>query len=153
VVSRDVRFEEGRALKRSLESRDSIEEVPETQIDVLEGAQPHVSSTPVSGVTGSPCTASSSQLHRVHAKGAEISGSQCVGMRFETEIPGNRDLTSLLVTPGKRKPRWFQETLKEAKENVGEPRGLFRESRALDRLGSYLAMVTSITETEPKTFA
>jgi hypothetical protein len=40
VVSRDVRFEEGRAFRRSLESRDSIEEVSETQIDVLEGAQP-----------------------------------------------------------------------------------------------------------------
>jgi hypothetical protein len=40
VVSRDVRFEEGRAFRRSLESRDSIEEVMETQIGVLEGAQP-----------------------------------------------------------------------------------------------------------------
>jgi hypothetical protein len=38
VVSRDVRFEEGRAFRRSLESRDNIEEVPETQIDVSEGA-------------------------------------------------------------------------------------------------------------------
>jgi hypothetical protein len=42
VVSRDVRFEEGRAFRRSLESRDSIEEILETQIDVSEGAQPQV---------------------------------------------------------------------------------------------------------------
>jgi hypothetical protein len=40
VVSKDVRFEEGRALRRSLESRDNIEEVSKIQIDVSEGAQP-----------------------------------------------------------------------------------------------------------------
>jgi hypothetical protein len=69
VVSRDVRFEEGRAFRRSLESRDNVEEFPETQIDVSEGAQPQVSSTPVSEVTGSPCTASGSQLQGVQARG------------------------------------------------------------------------------------
>jgi hypothetical protein len=153
VVSRDVRFEEGRAFRRSLESRDSIEEVPETQIDVSEGAQPQVSSAPVSGVTGSPCTTSGSQLQRFQAEGAEASGSQSVGIRSEAETLGRGDITSPLVTPGKRKPRWFQETLKEAKENVGEPKRLFRESRAPERLGSYLAMVTSITDSEPMTFA
>jgi hypothetical protein len=42
---------------------------------------------------------------------------------------------------------------KEAKENVGEPKRQFRESRPPERLGSYLAMVTSITDTEPQTFA
>jgi hypothetical protein len=75
VVSRDVRFEEGRAFRRSLESRDSIEEVPETQMDVSEGTQSQVSSAPFSGVKGSPCTTSGSQLERVHAEGAEASGS------------------------------------------------------------------------------
>jgi hypothetical protein len=64
-VSRDVRFEEGRDFRRSLESRVSSEEDAETQIDVLEGAQPQVSSTPVSGVTWSLCTALGSQLQRV----------------------------------------------------------------------------------------
>jgi len=75
VVSRDVRFEEGRDFKRSLESRNSIEEVVETQIDVSKGAQPQVSSTPVSGVTGSPCIASGSQLQGVQAEGVEASRS------------------------------------------------------------------------------
>jgi hypothetical protein len=73
-------------------------------------------------------------------------------MRSEKETRGHIDLTSPLVTSGKRKPRWFQETLKEAKGNVGEPKGLFRESRAPDRFGSYLVMVTSITTTNPETF-
>jgi hypothetical protein len=65
---------------------------------------------------------------------------------------GHGDATSPLVTPGKRKPRWFQETLKEAMENVGEPKRLMRESIEPKRLGSYLAMVTSITDAEPTTF-
>ena len=43
--------------------------------------------------------------------------------------------------------------MKEAKENVGEPKRLFRESRAPERLGSYLVMVTSIIDTELETFA
>jgi hypothetical protein len=60
VVRKEVRFEEGRTFRRSLEPRDSIEEVAETRNDVSEGAQPRVSSTPVSGVTGSPCTTSAS---------------------------------------------------------------------------------------------
>jgi hypothetical protein len=42
VVRRDVRFEEGRAFRRSLKSRDGIQEVPKTQINVSEGAQPLV---------------------------------------------------------------------------------------------------------------
>ena len=74
-------------------------------------------------------------------------------MRSEAETLGRKDITFPLVTIGKRKPRWFQEILKESKESVGEPQGLFKERRAPDRLGSYLAMVMSITDTEPETFA
>jgi hypothetical protein len=46
-VSRDVRFEEDRSFQRSLESRVGIEDDAEASIDVSEGAQPQVSSTPV----------------------------------------------------------------------------------------------------------
>jgi len=42
--------------------------------------------------------------------------------------------------------------LKEAKEYVGKPKKLMRESKAPKRFGSYLAMVTSITDYEPATF-
>jgi hypothetical protein len=68
-------FQEGRDFRRSLELRDSIEEVLETQIDVLEGAQPQVSSAPVSGVTESSCTTSGTQLQGVQVEGVEASGS------------------------------------------------------------------------------
>jgi hypothetical protein len=42
--------------------------------------------------------------------------------------------------------------LKEAKENVGEPKSHIRESRPPVRFGAYLALVTSIADTEPQTF-
>jgi hypothetical protein len=40
VVRRDVRFEEGRVFRRSLESRDKVEEVPQLQSDASQGTQP-----------------------------------------------------------------------------------------------------------------
>jgi hypothetical protein len=57
VVSRDVRFEEDKAFVRSLESRVGVEDDAELPVAVSEGAQLQISSTPVSGVTGSPCIA------------------------------------------------------------------------------------------------
>jgi len=74
-VSIYVRFEEGRAFQRSLESRVNVEDDAEAPIDVSEGAQPQVSGTPVSRVTESPCTASGSQSEDVQTGGAEASGS------------------------------------------------------------------------------
>jgi hypothetical protein len=60
VVSRDVRFEEDRDFQRSLESRVRFKDDAEVPIDVLEGEQPQVSGTLVSGVTWSPCITSRS---------------------------------------------------------------------------------------------
>jgi hypothetical protein len=159
VVNRDVRFEEDKTFARSLESRVGIEDDTELLVAISEGAQPQTSGTPVSGVTGSPCTASGSQSEQFQSdgaqtsEGAQASGSQSVETSPEAVTLGQRDLTSLLTTSGKRKPRWFQETLKEAKENVGDPKSQIRESRPPVKLGAYLALVTSIRDTEPQTFA
>jgi hypothetical protein len=57
-----------------------------------------------------------------------------------------------LTTSGKRRPRWFQETLKEAIENVGEPKSQIRQRRPPVILGAYLALVTTIRDIEPQTF-
>jgi hypothetical protein len=79
-------------------------------------------------VTRSPCTASGSQSEHVQSDGAQTSegvqtsGSQSVEVSPEAITLGQRNLTSPLTTSGKRRPRWFQETLKEAIENVGEPK-------------------------------
>jgi hypothetical protein len=154
VVSRDVRFEEDRAFARSLESSRADEvdaELPD--IADSEGAQPQLSGTPFSEVTGSPCTALESQVQHVQSDGAQTSGSQSVAASPEAISLGQRDLTSPLTTPGKRKPRWFQETLKEAIENVGEPKDQVRQRRPPVRLGAYLALVTTVRDSEPETFA
>jgi hypothetical protein len=60
VVNKDVRFEEDKAFQRSLELRVGVEDDAESSIAVLEGAQPQISNALVSGVRGSPCTASGS---------------------------------------------------------------------------------------------
>jgi hypothetical protein len=159
VVSRDVRFEEDRAFARSPESRVGVEDDVELPVAVSEGAQPRLLGTPVSWVTGSPCIASGSQLEHVQSNGAQTSegvqssGSQSVEMSLEVVTLGQRGLTSPLTASGKRRPRWFQETLKEARENVGEPKSQFKERRPPVRLGAYLALVTSIRDTETQTFA
>jgi hypothetical protein len=88
VVSRYVRFEEGRSFQRSFESRVSVEDDAEAPIGVSEGAQPHDSGTSVLGVTGSPCTASGSQSEGVQLEGVEASGSQSVETRPEENTLG-----------------------------------------------------------------
>jgi hypothetical protein len=159
VVSRDVRFEEDRTFARSLESRVGVEDDAELPVVVSEGAQPQTSVTPVSGVTGSPCTTSGSQSEQFQSdgaqtsKGAKTSGSQSVETSPEAVTLGQRDLTSPLTASAKRRPRWFQETLKEARENVGEPKSQIKESKPPVILGAYLALVTSIRDIEPQTFA
>jgi hypothetical protein len=49
MVRKYVIFEDGISFQRSLESRFSIEDETKAHIDVLEGAQPQVYSTLVSG--------------------------------------------------------------------------------------------------------
>jgi hypothetical protein len=139
-------------LLRDLESRVGVEDDAELPVAVLEGAQPQQSGTPVSGVTGSQSEHVQSDGAQT-SEGVQTSGSQSVEASPEAITLGQRDLISPLTTSGKRRPRWFQETLKEARENVGEPKSQIRERRPPVRLGAYLALVTSIRDTEPQTFA
>jgi hypothetical protein len=62
-------------------------------------------------------------------------------MSLEAVTLGKREITSPLTTLGKRRPIWFQETLKDATENVGDPKTHIRESRPLVRFGAYFALV------------
>jgi hypothetical protein len=104
-------------------------------------------------VTSPPSTTSGSQMPGIQTIGAHALGSQTTLQRSVDETKGHEETTPPEVTSGKKKSRWFQETLKEAKEYVGEPQRLMRESRALERFDSYFSMVTSITNFEPTTFA
>jgi hypothetical protein len=75
VVRRDVKFEEDRVFRRSLELRNRIEEVPQIQSDASHGTQPQVPSAPSSGVTGPPSTSTGSQVVGTQTTGARASGS------------------------------------------------------------------------------
>jgi hypothetical protein len=55
------------------------------------------------------------------------------------------------VPSGKRKPKWLQETLKEA-DDFGGPKRATRESRPPERFCAHMDMVTSITESEPSSY-
>lgn len=51
----------------------------------------------------------------------------------------------------KRKPKWLQDTLRDA-TSVAEPKRPVRESRPPERFCSYMAMVTSILDSEPSSY-
>jgi hypothetical protein len=75
------------------------------------------------------------------------SGSQSSGDGVEQGESPSRDTTS-----ERRKPKWLRDTLREAQGSVGNPRQAVRESKPPERFCSYLAMVSSIRESEPSTF-
>jgi hypothetical protein len=52
----------------------------------------------------------------------------------------------------RRKPKWLQDTLREAQGLVGNPRQTMRESKPPERFCSYITMVSSIQESDPSTF-
>ena len=52
---------------------------------------------------------------------------------------------------GKRKPKWLQDTLKDA-TSVAELKRPVRECRPPERFCSYMAMVTSILDSEPSSY-
>jgi hypothetical protein len=52
----------------------------------------------------------------------------------------------------RRKPKWLQDTLREARGSVGNPKQVVRESKPPERFCSYIAMVSSIRKSEPSTF-
>jgi hypothetical protein len=56
------------------------------------------------------------------------------------------------TTSKRRKPKWLQDTLREAQGLVGNPRQTVRESKPPKRFCSYIVMVSSIRESEPSTF-
>jgi hypothetical protein len=87
-------------------------------------------------------------LPSIQTVGVGASGSKTTNQRSVHETQRHEETTPREVTSGKRKPRWFQEALKEAKEYAGEPQRLMRERKAPERFGSHLATVTSRLELE-----
>jgi hypothetical protein len=88
-----------------------------------------VPSAPSLGVTGPPSTSTISQVVGTQTTCAHASESQPLVVRSMDETKENKGASPREVTLGKRKPRWFQETLKESKELIGEPQRLMRERK------------------------
>ena len=55
------------------------------------------------------------------------------------------------VCSGKRKPKWLQDTLREATSVTGSKRQV-RERRPPDRFCSYIEMVANIVDSEPSSY-
>jgi hypothetical protein len=56
------------------------------------------------------------------------------------------------TTSERRKPKWLQDTLREAQGSVGNPRQVVKESKPSERFCSYIVMVSIIKEYEPSSF-
>ena len=55
------------------------------------------------------------------------------------------------VCSGKRRPKWLQDTLREA-TSVAGPKIQVRESKPPELFCSYMALVTSIVDSEPSSY-
>jgi hypothetical protein len=67
----------------------------------------------------------------------------------EQEAPPVQDTPS---SSRRRKTRWVEQTLREAREYVGAPRTYVRESRAPQRFSNYMALMSKLLEVEPSIF-
>jgi hypothetical protein len=56
------------------------------------------------------------------------------------------------TTSERRNPKWLQYILRDAQGSVGNPKQAVRESKPPERFCNYIAMVSSIRESEPSTF-
>jgi hypothetical protein len=62
------------------------------------------------------------------------------------------DSPPLNTTSERRKSKWLQDILRDAQVSMGNPKHVVRESKPPERFCSYIAMVSSIRESEPSTF-
>jgi hypothetical protein len=87
----NVRFEEDREFRRSLELRDKVEEVSQIQSDAYKGTQPQVLSTPSSWVTSPLSTTIGSQVPCIQTGGASALGSHNTLQRSMDETQGHEE--------------------------------------------------------------
>jgi transposase InsO family protein len=111
VVSRDVKFEENLASRKS-------HEIP----TVAEDTQQVDPKDEQSGETSSA--------------GGQPSGEE----------------EQLAPSKSARRPRWFEQTLRDAQEHVEAPKTTFRESRPPRKFSTYMALMTNIIDSEPSNF-
>jgi hypothetical protein len=103
----------------------------------------------------------SSQVTGPQSSGSQATGPQVSGSGTSESTSGSLSSADGVeqgesppqdTTSERRKPKWLQDTLREAQGLVGNPRQAVRESKPPERFCSYIAMVSSIQESEPSTF-
>ena len=69
----------------------------------------------------------------------------------ESQTPVEVEEQSTPLTSVKR-PKWFEQTLRDAREHVEPPRSTFRESRSPWKFLQYMALMTNITDSDPSSY-
>ena len=119
----------------------------------LSGAQSSsLDTSQISPLVGSTHSISGSSSH----PGTGSSSSGSVGQQARAHSSDDEEFFDVPSRQGevdsrKRKPKWLQDTLKEAKD-AGESKRIMRRSKGPDKFCNYLAVVTDITHSEPSSF-
>ena len=179
VVRREVKFDEERAFRKSRELEQGETPAPTPQL--VQASSMQLSCPQISGVTGSQGTgtASTGSVIQVASTSGTVSGT---GSGLSPQITGSSGTGSSGTGPRgvgpsgtgpssaeesprpvweeqssrKRKPKWLQKTLKDAKA-IGKPQEQIRTVVEPDRYGVVpdrdgMALVASLRDYEPSTF-
>jgi hypothetical protein len=154
VLRRDVRFEEDGTFRKSRGTKKGEQSSPQIQVSPHKTTMTQSLGPPISGTT-------SSQVKGPHVSRSQATGPQVTGSSTSESTLGSLssgdgveqgESPPLDTTSERRNPKWLQDTLREAQGSVGNPRHVVRESKPPKRFCSYIAMVSSIQESEPFTF-
>jgi hypothetical protein len=148
VLRRDVRFEEDGAFRKSRGTERGEQSSSQIQVSPQQTTVTQSSGPPVS-VTGPQ--SSGSQATDPQVSGSGTSGST-TGSLSSADGVEQGESPPLDTTSERRKPKWLQDILRDAQGSVGNPKEAVRESKPPERFCSYIAMVSSIRESEPSTF-
>jgi hypothetical protein len=112
--------------------------------------------TIVTQISGPPVSVTGPQSSGSQATDPQVSGSGTSGSTTGSlsSIDGVEQGESppMDTTSERRKPKWLQDILRDAQVSVGNLKHAVRESKPPERFCSYIAMVSSIQESEPSTF-
>jgi hypothetical protein len=154
VLRRDVRFEEDGAFRKSRGTKRGEQSSSQIQVSSQQTIVTQSSGPPASVTTGSQVTgpqSSGSQATGPQVSGSGTSGST-TGSLSSADGVEQGESPPQDTTSERRKPKWLQDTLREAQGSMGNPRQAVRESKPPEKFCSYIVMVTSIRESEPSTF-
>jgi hypothetical protein len=148
VLRRDVIFEEDKAFRKSRGTERGEQSSSQIQVSLQQTTVTQISGPPVS-VTGPQ--SSGSQATDPQVSGSGTSGST-TGSLSSADGVEQGESPPLDTTSERRKPKWLQDILRDAQVSMGNPKQAVRESKPPERFCSYIAMVSSIRESEPSTF-